>query len=140
MAAGERINIIIVAEKSPRAETLTSLIRDGISKPVDVKVASPVEVVTESIQIDADVCIVDLMSSEGPVSTTINQIRQKQPGSKIIALHIYKSPELVQPLYKIGIDGYLYHDPPKKELAVAIERVLKGEVYVPPFLEISKKA
>jgi DNA-binding NarL/FixJ family response regulator len=136
MATDEGIKIIIIAERSPRAETLTSMITGGIGKPANITVKSPADLGVIDGDKHADLCIIDLMSSTGPVVSTITSLREKQPGAKVIALHIYKTPELVRPLYDIGVDGYLFHDPPKKELAAAIEIVLGGGVYVPPFISI----
>lgn len=137
MATGEDINIIIIADQSPRAEVLASMIAGCVEVPAEITVIRPADVkITEDTQ-NVDLCIIDLMSSDGPVLNTITNLRDNQPQAKIIALHIYKTPELVKPLYDIGINGYLFHDLSRKDLAAALDVVLNGGVYVPAFLALS---
>jgi DNA-binding NarL/FixJ family response regulator len=138
MDASKGLHIVVVADNTPRSASLAGMIRDGFSEPVEVKVMKYQASISEENEIDADVCVVDLLSSEEPVRTCVPGLKQALPHCKMIALHIYTSAALVAPIYSLGIDGYLHSDPSREELVKAIRRVALGERYYPSFMEVDE--
>lgn len=136
MATGNQMNIIILSKKTPRAATLSSMISDGFGDSVNIRIHGINDTETLDDAKNADVCIVDLMSSDSTVQSSISRIKSTLPGARIIALHIYKTPELIRPLIEQGIDGYLMYDPPRKELIQSIRDVMEGKRYLPEQVNI----
>lgn len=133
MGTEKKLDIIIIAENNPRSESIASLILNGFKYSVNVNVQNLAGISAFSSELKPDVNIVDLVSSTTPIASFIAKIRKILPESALIALHMYKSPELIKPLYDMGIDGYLYSDPSRDELVRAIEKVVDGQKYYPPF-------
>ena len=140
MEVQSHLNIIIAADHTPRSKSIAGLIEDGFRNLRTVKTS-----ITPSMQISdsdnvADVILVDLLSSQYSTVKTLSEIKSNMPDSKLIALHIYKSLELIKPIYELGIDGYLYCDPARGELVRAINTVSNGEKFYPAFLAAEKNA
>lgn len=136
MATGNQLNIIILSQETPRAAALSALITDGMGENAKVILHNISE--TESLEAIkyADLCIVDLMSSDNTIQATLSNIKSSLPDSKIIALHIYTSHELIRPIIDRGVDGYLNYNPQRKELVEAIRNVAAGKQHFPDHLEI----
>lgn len=133
MGTEKKLDIIIIAENNPRSESIASLILNGFNNSVNVNVQNLTGMRAIDLDYKPDVNIVDLVSSTTPIVSFISKVREFLPDSGLIALHMYKSPELIKPLYDMGIDGYLYSDPTRDELVRAIEKVIDGQVYYPSF-------
>lgn len=140
MNVQDQINIIIAADKTPRSESIAALIKDGFgNRPITKTVIIPSSKIVDS-DTSADVVLVDLMSSQSSTVSTLTDIKSTLPESKLIAMHIYRSIELIKPIYNLGVDGYLYCDPTREELLKAIKTVLSGKEFYPSFLVAEKNA
>lgn len=135
MASGGTVHITILSQKSPRAVVLKTMITDGMGERAVVEVLGINELLKIEHGYQTDVCIVDLMSSENTVSATLARIRKVMPNTAIIALHIYSTAELVQPLIDQGVDGYLTYDPSRHELIGSISDVAAGKKYLPVYIK-----
>ncbi len=140
MEEQDHLNIIIAADHTPRSKSIAGLIHDGFRNLKTVKSAVMPSMEISNSKIDADVILVDLLSSQSSTMKTLSEIKSTMPDSKLIALHIYKSHELIKPIYELGIDGYLYCDPAREELVRAINTVSNGEKFYPSFLVAEKNA
>lgn len=138
MGTEKKMNIVLAAEDTPRSVSLAGMIRDGFRNSVSVQIVNISDKNISEINKNTDVCIVDLLSSQLSAVSLFNGLKELMPGSKIIVLHIYKSYKLIEPLYNLGIDGYLYSDPPRDELIQAIREVADGKCYYPEFLSVDK--
>lgn len=58
--------------------------------------------------------------------TATSLIRKKYPKIKIVIVTMYRTPEFIINLYKLGVDGYLLKNSSKEELIEAIKTVDKG--------------
>lgn len=58
--------------------------------------------------------------------TATSLIRKKYPRIKIVIVTMYRTPEFIINLYKLGVDGYLLKNSSKEELIDAIKNVDKG--------------
>ncbi|MEX0648226.1 MAG: hypothetical protein WEA56_04155 [Balneolaceae bacterium] len=129
------IHILIIAEKTPRARIIKKHIEENfLQARVDIQG-------NEDFRIDNNaenlVCIADLVSVQESSFRIIERIKKKLSHAKIIAMHIYRSAALIEPLYDFGIDGYLYSEPSREELSRAIMAVSGGEKYRPHFFSYS---
>jgi DNA-binding NarL/FixJ family response regulator len=70
-----------------------------------------------------DVVLLDVEIPGGEVTTTVSQIRNCSPSSRVIILSMYEGPQLVQALVAVGIRGYLLKNVHWQELVVAIRAV-----------------
>jgi DNA-binding NarL/FixJ family response regulator len=70
-----------------------------------------------------DVVLLDIEIPGGVVTTTIRQIRDCSPRSRVIILSMYEGPQLVQALLAAGIRGYLLKSIHWQELVAAIRAV-----------------
>jgi DNA-binding NarL/FixJ family response regulator len=138
MDADKKIHVVIIAEDTPRATSLASLVEEGFQHSVSVQIENLNVENGSDNQTKADVCIVDLLSLDHPTAHVIQRLKKSSGTAKFIILNVYRTPELVIPFYKMGLDGYLYCEPVRKDLVTAIRTVLKGDVYYPPFLQIEK--
>ncbi|TVR35381.1 MAG: DNA-binding response regulator [Balneolaceae bacterium] len=131
------IRIVIIAESRPRSITLSKMISEGLEQPLTVEIKNLTEIDHLNKHRPPDVFILDLLSLDHPASYVIQQIMEVENNSRVILLHVYQSSELVMPFYEMGVDGYLYCEPKRNDLAEAIETVADGRIYYPPFLSVA---
>lgn len=70
-----------------------------------------------------DVVLLDVEIPGGEAATTVRQIRDCSPGSRVIILSMYEGPQLVQALLAAGVSGYLLKSSHWQELVIAIRAV-----------------
>jgi DNA-binding NarL/FixJ family response regulator len=70
-----------------------------------------------------DIVLLDVEIPGGEATSTVRQIRDCSPGSRVIILSMYEGPMLVQALLAVGIGGYLLKSIHWQELVVAIRAV-----------------
>lgn len=133
MTSGAPLHITILSQRSPRAVVLKTMIRDFMGDETVVNVLGINEAIKSGYDIQTDICIVDLMSSNYTARITLASIREIMPNAGIIAMHIYSTPELIQPLFDHGVNGYLTDDPSRQELIRSIKDVAAGKQYLPIF-------
>lgn len=126
-------NIFILSETSQRARVIKSLIEDDESASEKINVIHQEEINKDLSNGKEAIYLVDLISYKDASRKIISRLKSAEPKCKIIALHIYRTPLLIEPLFESGIDGYIHSDPSRKELLNAIATVKNGKVYRPPF-------
>lgn len=126
------LHIIIVGKETPRTEALKlRLSTKFLNSTIDVSIKN------YSADGSGDptlICLIDLPGFDVPSYVIIEQIKQKLPLAKIITLHLYRTAELINPLYEQGIHGYLFCEPTRNELFDAVTTVANGKIYRPQFL------
>lgn len=132
MVSGKK-NIIIVAERTPRASHFESLIKEEYSNSLSVDIVTYAELDNSVSDTEGTLIVIDLMDFERSAFKTIENLKEKFSFAKILALHIYQSKELIDPLLKKGLDGYISSDPTRQEFIQAVGKVLNGETYKPDF-------
>lgn len=134
MDSGDPMHIIILSQKSPRATALQTMISDGLGENAVVSLLTLNDIIKADSGPQKNICIVDLMSSEDAARATLAKVREAMPMAGIIAMHIYNTAELVQPLIDQGADGYLSYDPSRHELIGCIRDVAAGKIYLPAYI------
>ncbi|WP_069130446.1 response regulator [Rhodohalobacter halophilus] len=125
------INIIIVAEETPRSKYFRDLLVAEFDADQPVDVVSYEEILSSDKTNEPALFIIDLMDFDRSAYDAVEELKQTYSSSKIIALHIYQSEELVKPLFERGADGYISSDPTRKEFFAAVTKVLDGQKYFP---------
>lgn len=129
------LHIIIIADQTPRAKTILQILRNSLGSGVTFETLNKKELQEMNLKHHNVVCLVDLLSGDDSSFNMIESIKKILPHAGIIALHIYRSKQLIEPLYERGIDGYVFSEPSRNELTRAIEIVASGQVYRPSFMQ-----
>lgn len=129
----KQIEICIISDQHIRAKTIRLQIQSVLDEPCNILITGSAEPFEIGTNIENQIFLVDLMSINEPASQIINTLKALNNQAKIIALHIYRSSFLVRPLFRLGINGYVYYEPSRKDLLSAIEQVAAGKNYIPLF-------
>jgi DNA-binding NarL/FixJ family response regulator len=78
----------------------------------------------------AELIILDLTAARANLRLLISEIRTVFPEVKIMALHFYKEPSLIQTLINAGANAYLPIDTLHQEMSQAIENLTQGRNYL----------
>jgi DNA-binding NarL/FixJ family response regulator len=119
----DQITILIVDDHA--------LVREGLCEILgaqnDMRVVGQAEDSATTVALAAreqpDVVLLDVEIPGGEVTTTVSQIGNCSPSSRVIILSMYEGPQLVQALLAVGIRGYLLKNVHWQELVVAIRAV-----------------
>ena len=77
-----------------------------------------------------DLVLLDLNMPKMDGISVIKEIRQVFPGTKIVALTMFKNEEYILEAFKSGADGYCVKSASYEELLMAIRAVLSGRNFV----------
>ena len=132
--ATEMNNIIILSNQKIRSSIIEKQIEESFKGRLDVAVVNPGVSLPFSSSLENSIIILDLMGIDLPAKQMIRSIRDFHPQIRIIALHMYRSSILVNPLFDLGVMGYIFYEPTKSELTDAIVTVSNGDCYKPIFL------
>ncbi len=79
-----------------------------------------------------DLAIMDISMSALNGIDAAARIRQELPGTRVLMLSMHAGEEFVRRALKVGAAGYLVKDSAPLELRMAIEAVMRDEVYLSP--------
>jgi DNA-binding NarL/FixJ family response regulator len=128
-------HIAIISDKEPRTEVLCKIIKDNFEEIEQVPIIHTDNLDSIKTIKKPLVVLIDLMGTDRSSKEIILPLKQQDSTIKLIALHMYQSPKLINPLYNMGINGYIFYEPNRRELVEAIEIVTKGETYKPGYLQ-----
>lgn len=126
--------IAIISDQKPRTEVLSKMIENNFSEIETIPIVNTDNLDSVHNFQKPLVLLIDLMGTNKSSKEIILPLRKKDPKLKMIALHMYHSPELIDPLYNMGVNGYIFYEPSRKELVDAIRKVNNGETYKPEYL------
>jgi DNA-binding NarL/FixJ family response regulator len=127
--------IVILSEQSVRAKSLSDLIHAAIGTSNNVFTLKPGELKTFQFNGSKPIFLLDLMGCNQPSQQIIKALKNDQNDAKIIALHMYRDRSLIAPIMNEGVDGYLYYEPTRAELAEALKNVQNGKKYEPTYID-----
>jgi len=81
-----------------------------------------------------DIILLDMNMPVMDGSLTALWLRNNYPDINIIVLSMFKDPEKVLTMIKLGVKGYLLKDSEPDEFEHALQKVSEGEVYYPEFV------
>jgi DNA-binding NarL/FixJ family response regulator len=119
----DRTTILMVDDHALVREGLREILQTQGDMHVVGEAADSATTVALAAEKQPDVILLDIDIPGGEVTSTVNQIRSRSPGSQVIILSMYESPELVQALLAAGVRGYLLKSIHWQELVVAIRAV-----------------
>ncbi|MEO6191065.1 MAG: response regulator transcription factor [Saprospiraceae bacterium] len=91
--------------------------------------------------IEADLIFVDLNLETSDGIELIKIIKKKSPAIKVIVVSMIKESKFIRESFKVGADGYISKETNVEDVAKAIEKVMKGEIYFGKGIEtINKKS
>lgn len=127
-------HIAIISDQKPRTEVLTKIIENSFKQIARIPIIN-----TNNLEVIKTLpkpltLLIDLMGTNKSSKEIILPLRQRDSEIKLIALHMYQSSNLINPLFNMGINGYVYYEPSRNELVNAIQKVTAGETYKPGYL------
>jgi two-component system, NarL family, response regulator NreC len=96
--------------------------------------SSGLEVMDLAAKLDPDLVILDLSMPGLGGLDALPALRQRSPDSKVLILTMHDDPQYLRQALKDGASGYVLKKAADQELLVAVQAVLRGEVYVHPSL------
>jgi DNA-binding NarL/FixJ family response regulator len=128
-------HIVILTEHSVRAKSLADMIQTVSKHFKTVSTIAPGDLKSYTRLKSKPIFILDLMGCHQPSQQIIKNLKSELSDAKIIALHMYRNKSLIAPILNEGIDGYLYYEPSRSELAKALENVHSGKTYTPTYAD-----
>lgn len=124
------VNILLVDDHAIVTDGLKALLSDE-SEYIIKGVAADGHEALEILRIlHVDVVLMDIdMPGMNGIDAS-RAIKKEMPSKKIIILTMHDEKAMIRMLMDIGVDGYLLKNSPKRELISAIDRVMKGEVFL----------
>lgn len=127
-------NMAIISDQTLRANLLSNIIVKSFEHIFEVPIFQTDEINRIQKLNKPLLLLVDLMGMNKTSKEILFQIKEINSEVKIIALHLYRSTTLVNPLFKMGVDGYLYYEPSRIELKNAIQAVTSNQKYIPEYI------
>jgi DNA-binding NarL/FixJ family response regulator len=119
----DRITILLVDDHALVREGLRELLETQQDMCVVGEAKDSDSTVALAAAEQPDIVLLDVEIPGSDVITTVNQIRERSPSSRVIILSMYEGPQLVQALLAAGIRGYLLKSIHWQELVAAIRAV-----------------
>lgn len=128
-------HIAIISDQAVRAALLSNIVVKSFEHISDVPIFQTYNLACIKKLHKPLLLLVDLMGINKISKEILHQIKEIDMEVKIIVLHLYRSTTLVNPLFKMGVDGYLYYEPSRIELKKAIQAVASEQKYIPEYID-----
>lgn len=125
------ISVLLLTGYSPRRDAIVNILHDAVGIELKVDTAKSCKEMIENFSESPSICLLDLANVKDSSIRVVKQTKEHFKETKLVAIHIYSSSLLIDPLFNAGIDGYLSYEPNKLMVKDAIENVLSGNTYVP---------
>lgn len=135
MGTTATISVLLMTGFSPRCEVIKENLTALKSKRIKLEVVNNTSGFEDLQNYDPQITILDLANLRQPPEYCVKKVRKYFPDSRILVIHIYKSPSLIEPLFEYGADGYLTYEPSKNELENALLKVLDGKKFIPGIVQ-----
>jgi DNA-binding NarL/FixJ family response regulator len=119
----DRTRILLVDDHALVREGLREILQTQADMDVVGEAGDSATAIGLAAKAQPDVILLDIEIPGADVTTTIRQLRNCSPGSRVIILSMYEGPELVQTLLAEGISSYLLKSVHWQELVVTIRAV-----------------
>jgi len=130
MQKKDQISLAIVDDHQVVIDGLLSMLRYNEQIKFILTTTDPTEVLSILEETRIDVLITDIMMPTLPGNELAKLVKQKHPRVKILALSMSGEGELVSQMVEdANISGYMLKNISKAELANALEKIARGDVY-----------
>jgi len=82
-----------------------------------------------------DVVIISMRVQGATGPETAREILKMRPGTKVVFLTLFDDPEYVRSAMEAGAHAYVLKQEPAAQVLQAIDRVMRGEIYLSPGLK-----
>ena len=127
-----KISVLIADDHAVVRGGLRALLDTEEGIEVIGEAADGVEAITRARALNPDVILLDLMMPRKDGLQVITEIRESDPGARILVLSSFSDDEMVFSAIKGGALGYLLKDSSPSELLQAIREVYNGESSLHP--------
>lgn len=124
------IRIILADDHTVLRSGLRLLLNNHEHFEVVAEASTGVQAVQLSLQHQPDVLLLDLNMPEADGLSIIPKVREACPNTKILILTMHEDGNYLQQAIQAGASGYLLKKVADVELIMAIEAVMRGEMYV----------
>nr|NQU91096.1 response regulator transcription factor [Bacteroidota bacterium] len=125
------MDIVVIGKNQSINKALCEMLKDEMGMNTHIVSSSKVfDDKDYRLMCTAAIIIVDLDSVETNSRVLISEIHELFPDVKIIALHIYTSKVLIDPIIAAGASAYLLIDTSRKELVMAVQKITNGEKFI----------
>jgi DNA-binding NarL/FixJ family response regulator len=122
-----RTTVLIVDDHALLREGLCRILETQDDLRVVGQAGDSSTTVALAADLQPDVVLLDVEIPGGEVTSTVRQIQNCSPLSRVIILTMHEGPELVQALLDAGVQGYLLKSIHWQELVVAIRTVADSD-------------
>jgi len=126
------IRVLLVDDNNLFRLGLCALISAYDEFTVIAHVRSGKDAVQASLSLKPDVVLMDIVLAGVNGLESVSQIKQRQPGVKVVMLTTLRTEDYVREALRAGADGYLIKDASFDELLMAIRAVANGKHYLSP--------
>jgi CheY-like chemotaxis protein len=123
----DKIRILIVDDNPILREGLKSVLSHSPIFDIVGEAADGLEAIDSVKRFLPDLVLMDLSMPRMDGITATRKIKEKWPGTKILAFTIYNTPEYLTATLEAGADGYLVKDSSQTELIQSIQVILDGK-------------
>jgi DNA-binding NarL/FixJ family response regulator len=119
-----------------------AVVRDGLKKMLDEQPGAvtfgEASTAPEALRLlreqDWDVVVLDLSLRDRSGLEILKELKQIRPRLPVLILTMHSEEQYARRAFKAGATGYITKDSPRAELVKAINKVIKGGVYISPAL------
>ena len=129
---GERIKVLIVDDHKVVREGIKAFILPGNELELIGEAGDGRQAVELAAKLNPDVILMDLIMPGMDGIAATREIKQHQPGARILILTSFTEDEKVIAAIRAGALGYLLKDSSPQELLEAVRTLHRGESYFPP--------
>jgi NarL family two-component system response regulator LiaR len=128
----EEIRILIADDHAVVREGLRALIDAEQGMTLVGEAADGVDAVQKSCALEPDVILLDLVMPQKGGIEAIREIKEQDPGARILVITSFAEDDKVFPAIKAGAQGYLLKDSSPRELVKAIRDIHQGQPSMHP--------
>jgi DNA-binding NarL/FixJ family response regulator len=119
--------VLIVDDHALVREALCELLETQDDIRIVGQAGDSAAAVAVAVAEQPDVILLDIEIPGGEVTTTVRQLQEHCPRSRVIILSMYEGPQLVRNLLAAGVRGYLLKSTHWRELVAAIQTVMTDD-------------
>lgn len=131
----QKIKILLADDHQLMLDGISSVLKAEKDLVIMATAANGIEVMEKLQSVPVDICLLDIQMPDMDGIETIEQIKNKFPGVKIIVVSTHDEKEIVFKVMRMGIGGYVLKNSSKTELVTAIKKIMSGGMYLSPAVE-----
>ena len=128
----KRHRILLVEDNTLFRQALLLMLAQLENIKVVGEVGKGVEAIEMHACLKPDLVLMDLSLPDLSGAQAIHRIKAQDPQTKVLVLTVHGTDENIFSAFSAGAEGYLVKDANSQEFFLAIESVLKGNMYVCP--------